>query len=298
MIDLNDSLDDIFGPGETVPTPKALPTDEAAVRIRTLAPVFAEVCPKCRGTGSFTSYSGRQVGQCFACKGKGKNTYKTSPEKREAARKGTAERQARQGLGHWDTFVDTHPSLAAWLLKKAPSFDFAASLKAGIEKYGALTERQQATLVGMVERDAAKAVAAAAPKVGVMIDTTKLVEAFATRVASGAKTGKLRFAGVLVSLDRRDTSVLIVKSTTRQVEGTFGMGPEYLGKIVCGTFLAARACTPEDTAALILAAADPSAAAKAYGFATSSCSCCGKTLSDPVSIAAGIGPICAEGYGW
>jgi hypothetical protein len=35
-----------------------------------------------------------------------------------------------------------------------------------------------------------------------------------------------------------------------------------------------------------------------YGRATGNCSCCGRELTDPASIAAGIGPVCAEKYGW
>jgi hypothetical protein len=36
----------------------------------------------------------------------------------------------------------------------------------------------------------------------------------------------------------------------------------------------------------------------AYGRATGSCSCCGRELTDPVSIEAGIGPICAGRFGF
>ena len=44
--------------------------------------------------------------------------------------------------------------------------------------------------------------------------------------------------------------------------------------------------------ALLQAAADPLQAAVAYGRQTGSCSCCGRELTDPVSIFGGIGPIC------
>ena len=68
---MNDRLDDIFGDDlANVPfgEPKALPQDAASVRIRETTPEFAERCPKCRGTGRFISYSGRPLGECFACK--------------------------------------------------------------------------------------------------------------------------------------------------------------------------------------------------------------------------------------
>lgn len=43
--------------------------------------------------------------------------------------------------------------------------------------------------------------------------------------------------------------------------------------------------------------ADPAAAAVEYGHRTGSCCICGRTLTDPESIAAGIGPICAGKFG-
>lgn len=52
--------------------------------------------------------------------------------------------------------------------------------------------------------------------------------------------------------------------------------------------------------AVILAgiAADPRAASIRYGIALGRCGCCGRTLTDPDSRAAGIGPICAAKAGW
>lgn len=43
--------------------------------------------------------------------------------------------------------------------------------------------------------------------------------------------------------------------------------------------------------------ADPHAAAVTYGRTTGRCAICGRRLTDPVSIAAGIGPICAARFG-
>ena len=44
-------------------------------------------------------------------------------------------------------------------------------------------------------------------------------------------------------------------------------------------------------------AADPYAAAKLYGQHTGSCSCCGRELTNSLSIELGIGPICREKFG-
>jgi hypothetical protein len=68
---------------------------------------------------------------------------------------------------------------------------------------------------------------------------------------------------------------------------------EYAGKItpegVCYSLVAAQLAP-----ALEQATRDPVAAAQDYGRDTGSCSCCGRTLTDPVSIWAAIGPICLE----
>jgi hypothetical protein len=70
-------------------------------------------------------------------------------------------------------------------------------------------------------------------------------------------------------------------------------GSEYVGKLtaegVCHS-----AIHPELAPVLAEATADPVAAAQAYGRDTGSCACCGRTLTDPVSIWAAIGPVCLE----
>jgi hypothetical protein len=70
---------------------------------------------------------------------------------------------------------------------------------------------------------------------------------------------------------------------------------EYAGKIVEGRFSPTREARQDEALIGELRAifADPAAAAKAHGKETGSCSCCGRELTDPASIEAGIGPICA-----
>lgn len=43
---------------------------------------------------------------------------------------------------------------------------------------------------------------------------------------------------------------------------------------------------------------DPQGASKAYGVQLGACGVCGRTLTHPDSIAAGIGPVCASRMGW
>jgi hypothetical protein len=71
-----------------------------------------------------------------------------------------------------------------------------------------------------------------------------------------------------------------------------------LGRIVDGRFLRSHACDDATEARILAAIADPAAAAIAYGQRTGTCSCCGRELTNAESRARGIGPICAEKYGF
>ena len=75
-----------------------------------------------------------------------------------------------------------------------------------------------------------------------------------------------------------------------------GDGFTYLGKIDGYGFRSSRDCTTEDETALAEIAADPLTAAREHGKLTGACSCCGRRLSDPVSLQNGIGPICQQQF--
>jgi hypothetical protein len=122
-----------------------------------------------------------------------------------------------------------------------------------------------------------------------------LFNAFETAKGKGAKRLTLRFEGVNVK-PNRDLSVLWVTSQTEFEQGDYGLKPKYLGKVTpagCDSRLG------DDVKAIIMGAAnDPLNAAIRYGKVSGSCSCCGRELTDPKSIEAGIGPICATKFGW
>lgn len=73
---------------------------------------------------------------------------------------------------------------------------------------------------------------------------------------------------------------------------------EYLGKVSAGKFHGVFACDGETKARIITVAADPHNAAKAYGMKTGSCSCCGRELTNGISVELGIGPVCRDKFGW
>ena len=79
---------------------------------------FAEGCPKCRGTGQFVSYTGRVLGQCFACKGAGKRVFATSPEVRAKSQARAATKRVEKAnnlVESKNSFYATYPDEIAWL---------------------------------------------------------------------------------------------------------------------------------------------------------------------------------------
>lgn len=301
----NDRLDDIFGDNladPTFATPKRLPQDAASVRIRETVPQFAETCPKCRGTGRFVGCTGRPLGQCFTCKGAGKRTFATSPETRARA----AERRVEQKAAIAEQFAADYPVEAKWLNdtierirhsgKSQGYLQFLMDLRAASVKYGRLTENQMASVAKGIARDAefaAKRVEQRAQQATRVeqVDASKIVEAIQRGRASGLKWVCLRFNGLTIYEAKKHPGTLYVKSG-RGENGT------YLGKIVDGAFHPSRDCDDITKAKVILIASDPAAAAKVYGLETGSCCCCGRELTDKNSITLGIGPICAERFGF
>lgn len=164
----------------------------------------APKCLKCSGSGCFISYSGRNIGQCFACKGTG--------------------------------------------------------------------------LVQQVAKAAAD------------IDVTAITNAFEAARANSIKSPKLRldiFTFSRAPDTGRNAGSIYVKS-----QG------EYMGKVAEGRFHPVMACDDGTKARIVAVASDPHNAAKAYGMKTGSCSCCGRELTNGLSVELGIGPICRDKYGW
>jgi len=58
-----------------------------------------------------------------------------------------------RGDQRWDNFANEYPEEAEWMLEKEESFDFAASVKEAVRKYGRLTENQLAAVQKCIVRD-------------------------------------------------------------------------------------------------------------------------------------------------
>ena len=294
--DLNDSLDDIFGApaGDVRVEPVRAPADYKA-------PDYSEPCPKCRGTGRFTGYSGHTIGQCFTCKGTARIMFKTSPETRakaKAAANAKKDRTEQESLAH---FAAVNPAIAAWIEAEHLRFSFAASMRAAILRFGYLTENQLAACQRCIDRQVAKVAARAeaiqsAPQVDTAgIDRLKVAFdkaiAFTAAKATGLKlrSPKITIGGMTISPAKATSAnpgALYVKS-----------GGEYLGKIVDGKLMAVSACSPAQREQILKFVADPAEAAKVYGQETGVCCVCNATLKSKWRLR-GIGPVCAEKMGW
>ena len=295
--DLNDSLDDMLGGPVVGPRP-APPANYQT-------PDYTEGCKACGGTGKFHSYTGRLVGECFKCKGKGSKTFKSAPEDREVARRRASAKRVEKGQAietEARAWIEAHKAEAEWLaqagkrnIERGGTFTFPQDLLDKLWKYGSLSENQLAAVHKLMARDAernaqfAKAReerTANAPSVNV----SRIEEAFAKATANKVRFPKLRLDTFVFSpagANSKNPGAVYVKE-----------GDEYLGKVMGGKFLCVSTCGDERKDRIAAAANDPEAAAIAYGKRFSECSVCGLTLTNGKSIDRGIGPICASKYGW
>ena len=122
-----------------------------------------------------------------------------------------------------------------------------------------------------------------------------LFNAFEAAKSKGAKRLTLRFEGVNVK-PNRDLTALWVTSQTESEEGNYGLQPKYLGKVTRTSIDSKFSDIVRET--IMGAASDPLTAAIKYGKVSGSCSCCGRALTVKESIERGIGPICADKFGF
>lgn len=262
---------------------------------------YVSICPKCRGTGSFISYSGRNLGPCFSCKGKGKNSYKSSPEARANATAKRVEKKARD-LADWSS---EHKDILEWferVIDRRPNnpFRFAVSLREGFAKYGSLTDGQVAAARKCIAQDAERSAArvAAAPE----INATKIEQAFAVARERAKRPGQQGTFTKPLKLVANDVTVHFeAGQPDSKWDGfLFVKRPDdsKLGYVKDGKFFRKFDCSEIEEAAIQVCASEPQQAVLAYAKAWKACGICSRTLFNDESIARGIGPICAAKYGW
>lgn len=268
-------------------------------------------CESCHGTGLYQHPRLHQPKtECFACKGRGYyfKSYKDRMESRakRAARKQKVKDDAAAA------FATQHPDLWAGMIKHASWNEFLAKLVAEIRdgrqniSENAIAAAQRTVDKANArdaERDAAKAKRLEGAAV---VNAAALKDAFDAAARNGLKRPILRYDGFQVSRapdHGKNAGALYVKaSPTKELvefRGYEKREGQYLGKIVGGKYIATREAEEMGLVAKVVEAMnDPLTSARAYGARTGNCSCCGRKLTDKHSVANGIGPICADKYGW
>jgi hypothetical protein len=300
--DLNDSLDDLL----SAPVGEVRKAVNAPADFRS-ASEFLEPCRKCGGSGL---WGGRSGYPCFACKGKGKLSFKTSPEARAAGRARTETKRVEK-VREDNAWREEHKAEVTWLYAAAERqfeishkggnvWDFPITVSESLSQFGTLTDGQLAAVKKCMERDAERKAAREADQqanapVADAAGIDRLKAAFDTAIAKASEKGlslrtpKITIGGITISPakpDSKNPGALYVKSA-----GT------YLGKIAAGRFLSSRDCSSEQSEQVLAFVNDPKAAAEAYGQTTGVCCICNATLKSKWKLR-GIGPVCAEKFGW
>jgi hypothetical protein len=203
---------------------------------------------------------------------------------REQAARAVAPIAAPVQLGNPDAAIAA--ALTERLNDLGRDASFARSLLAGFAKYGSFTERQRphAQRLAFPKTDAQPATA----------DQPAPAPSRPVAAAIAALLGPQGFArltvGPLQVAAKNDFSCAWVKWDGQLVarlglpDGTiFGLPRHAAPEVIAAA-----------TSALLAVESDPLAALKSHGIATGRCGCCSRPLTDPTSIAIGIGPICLE----
>lgn len=252
-------------------------------------------CEHCGGSGKWSrGFNSRGESKCFACNGKGYfATSRAARSKARAARQNRKVKRQQAIEAEAVKFAEENAELVRALVDLSGWNSFAQELLAKLAKYGSLTPGQIAAAERMIKKVAENRAKRAAERKAdeITVDLSAIRAMFDRAIESGLKRPTYRAEGLIISRapdHGRNAGSLYVKA-----------GGEYQGKIDPeNVYRPAYAAAKETKTALETIAANPAEAAVRYGRETGSCSCCGRTLTDPNSIEAGIGPICAGKYGF
>lgn len=254
-------------------------------------------CESCGGTGRYRGVRIHQTEEkCFACKGKG--YFFSSYADRQAKRVNSRVRKATALASAKAEFEAINGQLLAKVRSALlPWNGFAASLIEHYDAKGSLSPKQIESLQTQCDKNDARQAERAAAKaadlktrVETVVDTSVIRELFNVAKGNGLKKPGLWFGDLKISEapeSGRNAGSLYVKQ-----------GGEYAGKITGTTFHPAygvKAMTILNT--LLEIAGNPAEVLRVKGRETGKCCCCGRELTDPESIAAGIGPVCATNWG-
>jgi hypothetical protein len=193
----------------------------------------------------------------------------------------------------FEVFEAEHPLIAAWWT--GSTFPFAVSLREACRKYGRLTEGE----------DGKGGQLAAAYKCAhkfnesknawrepVAVDTSAIERVFDRAYDNGLFKVQLRLLANDIPLLFKPATANAKPENAGAIYVKDERDETYLGKVKGGKFYRSRACSNEQYAAVIEACKAPEESAVAFGKKFGSCSCCGRQMTNDLSVQLGIGPIC------
>lgn len=201
-----------------------------------------------------------------------------------------AERQAKKLAGDKADFIIREPGVVEFLAANSHWSTFFASLSNQFETKGFLSDKQVRVVRSAQLKLAERAEVKRREMVqkSIAVDLTPIEKMFEHARQAGLKRTVYRAEGLVLSpasAASRNAGAIYVKRES---------SANYLGKVVDGRFQPILSQTTErDHDAIAKIAKDPKEAAVQWGKKTGRCSCCGRELTDPSSIEAGIGPVCA-----
>lgn len=207
---------------------------------------------------------------------------------------GHARRMERPQPPRQESFADRYPAEYQWIMSS--TFDFALKMRDVLAKYPGLTQGQLDAVRRCMGYEAESATRAREfRQIGLSCPDGRV---------SAHSTGGLDLSKVpsgLYAVPNGDTrlKVRISQGEDKWQGFTFVTdGAEYGQGRRYGMQRPGQTYRGDIQAQLTVIAADPRAAAAAYGRLVGSCGLCGRKLEDPESVARGIGPICAAKHGW
>lgn len=216
---------------------------------------------------------------------------------RELQAKARKERETAKVADAAAAWKAEHAAEFAYMQKRAAAGNnFYAGQLGNVERYGSIFDSRLEGIRADMARDARPA-AAPAPVARPVVNLEPVEAAFAKAKAAGIAWPKLRLGGFVFSpagANSANAGAIYIK--TRQPAGD--LPGVYMGKVLGGKLFTSRECDKAAEAEILSIAADPKAAAIAYGKEFGRCSVCNRELTDEASVAAGIGPVCATRYGF
>lgn len=247
-------------------------------------------CQTCVGTGKYRGVRVHQEkSECFACGGRG--FFYTSLADRMKRRADAQKRKTNKLEAAQAALNEANPGFID-LLRDMSWSDIGRDMLRQYNERGALTENQVAAIYRIAAKAAETKAKREAEKLEAQAARTSVVDLspihamFDKARENGLSKLAYRAEGLVLTPAKasgRNPGAIYVKSSSG----------DYMGKVVGTSFIAVSSAPATIKPTLEAIAANPSEVAKAYGKKTGICSCCGRELTDPSSIAAGIGPICA-----